>query len=261
MRRLETSLALTLALPLALTAQEARPLPELRAAPDPAIRLLHFGTINRDDALNGRASIPEGWEEIQFTGDRVTQYRAGPAMGQMAICSTSKASASALAMEVAYDPEDYPTLTFWLRVEETVQGGDLSNKDGDDFAARIFVNFAFESDKEGVFSRLSHTLAEGIRGRRLPGRVLNYVWGNVAPVGTQAESAFSDRVSMVVVRSGSEAHSGWQRIERDIVADYEAAFASLPPMVTGVGIMTDSDNTGTEAAACFGEILAIRGRP
>ena len=268
MRRLETSLALTLALPFALAAQEARPIPELRApaAPtDRVLRLLSFdglsgpGAQAQGAAIPHERSIPMGWEEIRFSDDLTTVYETGPIMGQMALCSISRASASALAMEVAYDPLDYPILRFWLRVENTVPGGDLTQKDGDDFAARIFVNFAFESSEESIFSRLSHTLAEGVRGRRLPGHALNYVWGNVAPVGTQAESAYSDRVSLVVVRSGAQ-RATWHRIERNIVEDYEAAFGKLPPAVTGVGIMTDSDDTGTEAAGCFGEISAIRRR-
>ena len=223
----------------------------------PPIRLLRLEDVDPvSDLVPVLTQRLPGWEEIMFS-DVSTSYRIEAVDDRPAICSMSSGTASALVLEREYDPEAYPLLRFWLRVEGPVPGGDATRKEGDDFAARIFVNFAFDSEREGVFSRLTHSVAERAKGREIPGMALNYVWGNASPEGTQLPNAYSDRVSMVVVRSGSGEAMTWQMIERNIVDDYRAAFGQAPPPVVGVGLMTDSDDTGGAASACFGAISAV----
>jgi hypothetical protein len=43
--------------------------------------------------------------------------------------------------------------------------------------------------------------------------------------------------------------------ERNIYEDYKKAFGQEPPMISGVAIMTDTDNTGESAIAYYGDIL------
>ncbi len=38
-------------------------------------------------------------------------------------------------------------------------------------------------------------------------------------------------------------------------ADYVLAFGRQPPPVVGIAIMTDTDNTGEEATAYYGDII------
>jgi hypothetical protein len=60
---------------------------------------------------------------------------------------------------------------------------------------------------------------------------------------------------MIVVDSGS-AHAGkWRLHERDVVADYRAAFGEDPPPISGIALMTDADNTGESADAWYGDIV------
>jgi len=37
--------------------------------------------------------------------------------------------------------------------------------------------------------------------------------------------------------------------------DYKQAFGKEPPMISGIAIMTDTDNTGESATAYYGDIL------
>ena len=60
---------------------------------------------------------------------------------------------------------------------------------------------------------------------------------------------------MIAVTSGDEEAGQWVTVERDIVADYKAAFGEAPPEIMGIGIMSDSDNTGESATAWYGDIL------
>ncbi len=213
-----------------------------------------------EEGAGGFAGQPVGllhaWEAVPFTDDHVTEYTVAEAGGRLALCASSEASASALVRELNYDPARLPLLWFRLRVLDTVEGGDLTRKEGDDFAARIFVNFRFDSDHEGYFSRAKHTLAETAKGRKLPGHSLNYVWGNRHPAGTTAKSAYSDRVQTIVVQSGPDATGTWREFERNIVEDYSRAFDKPAPSVVSIGIMTDSDDTGSASAGCYGGIEA-----
>ena len=86
-------------------------------------------------------------------------------------------------------------------------------------------------------------------------RVLAYIWGNKARVGTIVSSPSSDRVAMFVVRSGPAGLDTWIKERRNVYQDYIRAFGQKPPRISGIAIMTDSDNTGETATAFFGDII------
>jgi len=47
----------------------------------------------------------------------------------------------------------------------------------------------------------------------------------------------------------------WLNEERNIYEDYKKAFGEEPSMISGVAIMTDTDNTGESATAYYGDIV------
>jgi hypothetical protein len=59
---------------------------------------------------------------------------------------------------------------------------------------------------------------------------------------------------MIVVESGADKLNQWITEERDILEDYRKAFGEDPPLISGVAIMTDTDNTGESAVAYYGDI-------
>ena len=59
---------------------------------------------------------------------------------------------------------------------------------------------------------------------------------------------------MIVVESGAASVGRWVDERRDVFADYRSAFATEPPLVSGVAIMTDSDDTGESATAYYADI-------
>ena len=91
-------------------------------------------------------------------------------------------------------------------------------------------------------------------GRYPPLGVINYIWSSKAPVGTMAMNAYSDQVSMVVVRSGTDKLNTWLTERCNVYEDYQKAVGKAPPMISGIAIMADSDNTGESATAYFGDI-------
>jgi len=63
---------------------------------------------------------------------------------------------------------------------------------------------------------------------------------------------------MIAVQSGSEHINTWQVEVRNIYEDYEAAFGEKPGRITGIALMTDTDNTGESATAYYGDISLCR---
>jgi hypothetical protein len=60
---------------------------------------------------------------------------------------------------------------------------------------------------------------------------------------------------MIVLESGEEKLNQWVNEERNVYEDYKKAFGKDPPTISGVAIMTDTDNTGEKAIAYYGDIL------
>ena len=56
------------------------------------------------------------------------------------------------------------------------------------------------------------------------------------------------------MESGPEQTGRWINEERDILADYRRLFGEDPRAIGAIAIMTDTDNTGGEATAWYGEI-------
>ena len=63
---------------------------------------------------------------------------------------------------------------------------------------------------------------------------------------------------MIVTQSGSKYVHTWKTQERNIIVDYQEAFGEIPPKITGVAIMTDTDNTQDSVSAFFGDIVLKR---
>jgi hypothetical protein len=59
---------------------------------------------------------------------------------------------------------------------------------------------------------------------------------------------------MIAAESGSDRAGLWVYEHRDVRADYRWLFGEEPGRVDAVAIMTDTDNTGTNATAWYGDI-------
>ncbi len=63
---------------------------------------------------------------------------------------------------------------------------------------------------------------------------------------------------MIVVESGAGRIGSWIEEERDVYKDYLSAFGEEPPAISGIAIMTDTDNTDERAVAYYGDIEFVR---
>lgn len=181
---------------------------------------------------NYSSGISANWQPKIFKG--LTSYTLATVDGQRCIAAESNGAASGLIYKIKYSPEKYPILTWKWRIDHILNKGDATKKSGDDYAARVYVIFpAF------LFWRT---------------KVLNYIWANKLKRGSILPNTYLASAAMIAVESGPQKARQWVVERRNIYLDYQKAFGEKPPDVGAIAIMTDTDNTGEKAAACYGPI-------
>jgi len=174
-----------------------------------------------------------GWKSKTFAG--LTDYTLVKENGRTVVKAYSKAAASGLIKEVKLDPHRFRYLKWSWKVAGIIPNGDERTKAGDDYAARVYVVFP------GRFFWQT--------------RAINYIWANRLAKGASLPNAYTGNARMVAVESGPDRVGQWISEERDILADYRRLFGEEPRQIGAIAIMTDTDNTGAEATAWYGDIV------
>ncbi len=207
-------------------------------------------------------SLPQGWKPQIFKkkkGAKQTTYGVVRDGDTAVVRAESSGAASGLEHEVPVDLREYPVLRWRWKIDNVVVSGDPRRKDKDDYAARVYVTFAFEPDRATFGERMRYKTARTFFGG-VPFAAIAYIWASRAPVGSVIASPhMGDIVKLIVVESGEVRVGDWIAEERNVYEDYWRAFGKEPPPVSGVAIMTDTDNTRERATAYYGDL--VFGRP
>lgn len=205
------------------------------------------------------AALPDGWKPLTFKKiPKLTVYELVKDGGSVVVKATSEASASGLIKEIKIDPKAFPIVRWRWKVENLLKNSDVSRKGGDDYPARLYITFEYDPDKVSFGKKLKFKAGQAILGN-IPIAALNYIWETKTPAGTIVENAYTDFAQMIVVESGPKKVGMWVEEERNIYEDYKKAFGAEPPMINGVAIMSDTDNTKERATAYYGDIEFVRG--
>ncbi len=211
-------------------------------------------------ASNSNAALPEDWQPLEFKDiETHTVYRLVNDNGIFVVQAESHASSSGLTRKLTVNPLEHPLLSWSWKIANVYEKGDISKKQGDDYPARIYITFAYDRDKVGFWERVKFNTIKLFYGEYPPINAINYIWASKAPPELITPNPFTDRVKMIVLQSGDEKKNQWISETRNIAEDYRKAFGEEPPMISGIAIMTDSDNTGESATAWYGNIVFSRG--
>ncbi len=200
--------------------------------------------------------LPAGWVPLTFPSvARHTEYAlVRDADGRVVLQARAEASASGLIRRLDLPADARPRLAWRWKAERLIARGDVTRRDGDDYAVRVYVSFRYTPERLSLAQRVKYATARILHGEYPPHAALTYVWDAHAPVGTSVPNAYTDRVRMIVVESGGARLNRWLDYERDIVADYRQAFGEDPPPVSGIAVMTDADDTGEAVTAWYGDL-------
>lgn len=203
---------------------------------------------------------PQGWKPLTFPKiSRHTVYALEEESGKTSLRAQADASASALVHEIEVNPREYPVLLWSWKVENIIDKGDETKKEGDDYTARVYVNFRYDPEKASLWERTQYGIARAVYGSYPPKGALNYIWANKLPVGKSIDNAYTARAKMVAIESGRARVGQWVSEKRNLYQDYRALFGEEPPAVIGLAVMTDTDNTGEKAVAYYRDISLCRG--
>jgi hypothetical protein len=197
-----------------------------RAEAEPVRRVEDFSSFRA-------GTFPQGWKSRGGEGSEVYKIRSNK---ETYLEARAIGSAISIAKGFEYDLSEYPYLLWQWRVLELPQGGDERFKKTGDSAAAIYV----------------------ILKDLLKPDNLKYVWSASLPLGTTTESPYSNKTKIVVLRNQFSPLGKWVSERVNVYADYRRLFGCEPKRVQAIGLMSDSDNTGTKAVAHYRWIMVSK---
>ena len=176
----------------------------------------------------------DGWEHKSFKGE--TRYELQALDGVVVLKADSQAGGSGLFKEQRIDLEKTPFLNWSWRIASRLSGLNEQSKSGDDYAARIYVvvkgGLAFWQTK-----------------------AINYVWAGNTAKDTVWPNAFAGDHAMMLALRGPEASLNvWYSEKRNVKAYFKKLFGEDVRSIDAVALMTDTDNSGGQVSAFYGDI-------
>jgi hypothetical protein len=204
------------------------------------------------------ASIPYGWQPLLISrAKKPTSYAlvADPLTGEVVLRALAEQSASGLRQRLQIEPAERPLIAWRWRVVELITAADNQDRYSEDAPVRLLL--FFDGDKRALPPKEQSVLdlAQLLAGHDVPYATLVYVWENRFERETVLANSFTEQLKMIVVGTGRERIGTWKAFERNYVDDYRRAFGSPPGRLIGIGLMTDTDNTGEAVEAFYGDIM------
>lgn len=217
---------------------------------------LEFSPTLAPDSIRDLSTATQGWVPLTLDGLPPGQVGTDAQDSRPCLMARTDGSVVALGRPTSEARAQGSRLSWSWYTERGVPNSSLNEKRGDDFGARVLVNFKFDESREGPLARMGRSLAGDRYGLEAPGSAISYVWSETHPEGSTAWSPYTDRVATVVIQSGPP-QSAWRLHARDVGQDYETLFGHPAPPITSIVLFSDSDDTGGMTATCFGPVSLV----
>jgi hypothetical protein len=204
--------------------------------------------------------LPAPWRIVTLPKiPRHTHYAVAENDGRRAVRADADASYANVVHPLDAEIGATPIMRFAWRVDRFPEHSDLTSRARDDVAAKVCVLFDVPLERLSLVDRTKIQLGRRLFDPQLPAATICYVWDRTLPAGRWIDNAYTDRVRMLVLRSGANGEqSRWIDERRDLRADFAQAFpreaAFGLPKVAALAFATDADNTKSQAAAWFGDM-------
>jgi hypothetical protein len=201
--------------------------------------------------------LPGGWQAWTLAKfKKQTSYDLVHKDGATVVMARADDSASALLHPLdRVDPRRYRDLAWRWKTEALIRDQDNTRSATEDAPLRLVIRFDGDRSKLDFSERMFSAQVKAVTGQELPYATLMYIWTRNAPRETVITSRFTERIRMIVAESGADKLGSWQQVRRDLFEDFRRAYGEEPGPITGIGIMTDTDNTGAQAQAWYGDIV------
>lgn len=225
----------------------------------PSIASAAVFVSNFDSATHSLLTIPPAWQIIRLEPHvPATKYRQLHWDGVNAIEANADSSMALLARLVDVDLNETPMLCWLWRIDGVVKSADMKKRQGDDYAARVYLAFSLPNETLTLTDKAALAIARGIFGSHVPDGAINYVWDNAHPIGTRMPNAYTSRAQMVVLESGNSQAGKWVAERVNVLDDLRRIFGTPHGKLKLLAIASDTDNTKEKARAGFGEIAFVK---
>ena len=151
------------------------------------------------------------------------------------IKSEAEGKGSGLGKEVKIDLQKTPFINITWKVEKDLSGIDERSKKGHDYAARVFV-----IKKTGSTA--------------LSNRAINYVFSSNNEVGKNWPSPYTKKSIDYVLSSTKKNLDTWVTVKANVKEDFKKLHGIEVSDISGVAIMTDTDNSKLKAISYYQNI-------
>jgi hypothetical protein len=189
-------------------------------------------TFGSDEA----GKFPSGWQALD-KNNAVKVYSVRAEGGKKFLHADSKGSREQIGYEKKWVLKDFPIFQWQWRPVLFPAGTNEREKNGNDSVLGLYVIF-------GHWPFL---------------KVIKYIWSDTLPVGASLNSPFSNDTRILVLRSGRSLMGTWVQERRNVLSDYHQLFGEgeKNPVATGIGVLTDSDNTNSHAIGDYADFQAL----
>ena len=199
---------------------------------------------------SGKLGRLEGW--MSADGNFKDFYEIVKEGDNYFLKARAKKGGAIIAKEFNYNLKEFPVLSWRWRALMLPKGGDERYKSSGDSAAGIYIIFPSLIKPEKL--KNSWGLKVPIPDHLKP-ECVKYVWSSSLPKGTVTDSPYSSKTKIIVLENRDSSLSQWITEEVDVYEDYKRLFHKEPAEVRAVGILTDADDTSSEAIADYDDIF------
>ena len=206
-------------------------------------------------AAKAGTALPSGWTPVKINEQKKpTTYDLVDDQGTVVLHANADAAASLVGYRVSFDVKAAPVMSWRWKISRLIATADNSVASKEDSPVRIVLEF--DGDKSKLSLQERSTIATGklLSGREIAYATLMYIWSNKEPVGKIIQGPRTSRIQMIVASSGSAGVGQWQTLSRNVIDDFRKAFGEEPGKLTGVAVLTDTDNTGEKVEGWYGDI-------
>ena len=198
---------------------------------------------------------PAEWKHLQLASFKTnTEYMMVVEDNTVVVRAMAHNSASFLAVPIQFDPHKFPMLSWRWKVAQGIPAAVTTDQNKEDAPVRLMVAFTGDTSKLPFKDRFAASAAQTISGQALPYATIMYIWGGKVAVDSITTSNRSSRIKMIAVAADDQGIGKWQTYTRNLVEDFKKAFGEEPGNVESIQVMTDTDNTGADAQAYYGDI-------
>ena len=201
------------------------------------------------------SAFPAGWMPVKINEQKKpTQYDLVDDEGTVVLHATADGAASLLGHKANFDLKAAPVVTWRWKTARLIPSADNAVANKEDSPVRIVLEFDGDKSKLSLADKSTFATGKFLSGREIAYATLMYIWSNKEPVGKIIPGPRTPRIQMVVASSGNSGVGQWQTLSENVVEDFRRAFGEEPGKLTGIAVLTDTDNTGDKAEAWYGDI-------